>query len=98
MVCAECFPTELRNPIRFISKHGIAKIGEPAFLYSNLGVGLLGQALANRAGLNYTQLVSQEVTEPLGMKDTVVLLSAEQQSRFIAGHTADHRIAHAWDP
>ncbi len=31
------------------------------------------------------------------MKDTVVTLSAEQQSRFIEGHDGSHRPAHAWD-
>jgi CubicO group peptidase (beta-lactamase class C family) len=82
---------------RFLAKRGVAKAENPPFLYSNLGVGLLGQALANRAGMTYSNLISQQVTGPLGLKDTVVALSPEQQTRLIAGHLADHRVAHTWD-
>ncbi len=81
----------------FIAKHGVAKPADAGFLYSNLGFGLLGQALADRAGMPYPALLKQEVTEPLGLKDTTVALSADQLARFIPGHTADHQPAHAWD-
>lgn len=81
----------------FLTKHGVAKPADASFLYSNLGFGLLGQALADRAGVPYSQLLQNEITGPLGMKDTVVALSAEQQLRFITGHDAAHHPAHAWD-
>jgi CubicO group peptidase (beta-lactamase class C family) len=81
----------------FLASHGVAKPAAPQFLYSNLGVGLLGQALANRAGKNYAALLQQEIAGPLGLKDTVLSLSQEQQARFIQGHDAEHRPAHAWD-
>jgi len=81
----------------FVAQHGVAVPKNAPFLYSNLGVGLLGQALANRAGLSYAQLLEQEVTSPLELKDTVVSLTTEQQSRFIQGYTPEHRQAHAWD-
>jgi D-alanyl-D-alanine-carboxypeptidase/D-alanyl-D-alanine-endopeptidase len=81
----------------YLSDHGLQKVGSPAFLYSNLGVGLLGQALANRAGVPYATLVAQQITVPLGMPDTVIALSDAQRARFINGHAADHRVAHAWD-
>jgi D-alanyl-D-alanine-carboxypeptidase/D-alanyl-D-alanine-endopeptidase len=60
-------------------------------------VGLLGQALSNRAGVPYPALLAQQVTLPMGLRDTVVTLSAVQQGRFLEGHGADHRVAHAWD-
>ena len=82
---------------RFLAKHGVAKPASPQFLYSNLGVGLLGQALADRAGKSYPALLQEEVAGPLGMKDTVVSLSEEQKRRFIQGHDGEHRPAHAWD-
>jgi serine-type D-Ala-D-Ala carboxypeptidase/endopeptidase len=85
------------NLYQYISEHGLEKVGSPKFLYSNLGVGLLGQALSNRAGVPYPTLLAQQVTVPMGLRDTVVTLSAAQQGRFIEGHTADHRVAHAWD-
>jgi D-alanyl-D-alanine-carboxypeptidase/D-alanyl-D-alanine-endopeptidase len=85
------------NLYQYVSEHGLEKVGSPKFLYSNLGVGLLGQALSNRAGVSYPTLLAQQVTVPMGLRDTVVTLSAAQQRRFIEGHTADHRLAHAWD-
>ena len=81
----------------FLAFHGVSKPAAPQFLYSNLGFGLLGQALANRAGESYAALLQQEIAKPLGLKDTVVSLSPEQQVRFIEGHDADHRPAHAWN-
>ncbi|MBV8896604.1 MAG: beta-lactamase family protein [Acidobacteriaceae bacterium] len=69
----------------FIS-HGLSKPADATFLYSNLGVGLLGQVLADRAHTSYAELVKAEITAPLGLKDTAVDLSPEQWSRFIQGH------------
>jgi len=81
----------------FLAKQTVAKPADAGFLYSNLGFGLLGQALANRAGMPYPALLKSEVTDPLHLKDTIVSLTPEQQARFIPGHTGDHQPAHAWD-
>jgi serine-type D-Ala-D-Ala carboxypeptidase/endopeptidase len=81
----------------FLAKHGVAKPEKPEFLYSNFGFGLLGQALSVRAGMPYPALLKEQVLDPLAMHDTAVALSPEQQARFIAGHTADHKPALAWD-
>ena len=81
----------------YVAKHTVAKPAQTEFLYSNLGFGLLGQALSNRAGVPFADLLEQEVTGPLGLKDTVVSLSPEQQARFIPGHSSDHQPARAWD-
>jgi D-alanyl-D-alanine-carboxypeptidase/D-alanyl-D-alanine-endopeptidase len=98
-------PTDSSNPYAdyraadlyaFLTKHGVARPADAGFLYSNLGFGLLGQALAERAGTTYSELLQNEITGPLGMKDTVVALSAQQQLRFIAGHDGAHHPAHAW--
>ena len=85
------------NLYAFLSKHGVAKPEKPGFLYSNFGFGLLGQALSVRAGEPYPQLLKREVLDPLGMRDTAIALSLDQQARFIPGHTGDHKPAHAWD-
>lgn len=61
-------------------------IGEK-YEYSNLGVALLGHALALRAGTDYATLVRERILKPLGMNDTAIVLSADQQSRFAAGHS-----------
>jgi D-alanyl-D-alanine-carboxypeptidase/D-alanyl-D-alanine-endopeptidase len=62
-------PTDL---YAFLVKDGIEKPVNSPFLYSNLGMGLLGQALADRAGITYPELMKQQITGPLGLKDTVV--------------------------
>ncbi|HEV3332531.1 MAG TPA: serine hydrolase domain-containing protein [Bryobacteraceae bacterium] len=85
------------NLYAYVSKHGVAKPADATFEYSNLGVGLLGQALANRAGMSYPDLLEQEVTGPLGMSDTAVSLSPEQRSRFIQGNDGRNHPAPAWD-
>lgn len=81
----------------YIAKHGVALPPKPQFEYSNLGVGLLGQALADRAGVPYPELLHQQVTGPLGMNETVIAIPPALQSRFIQGYTPNHQPAHAWD-
>jgi CubicO group peptidase (beta-lactamase class C family) len=99
-------PTDPNNPYAdygapnlyaFVAKRGVAKPGNPSFLYSNLGFGLLGQALGVHSGMSYAVLLKEEVIDPLGLRDTTVSLSPAQQARFIAGHDEHHHPAHAWD-
>jgi D-alanyl-D-alanine-carboxypeptidase/D-alanyl-D-alanine-endopeptidase len=81
----------------FIAGHGVARPQKPEFGYSNVGVGLLGQALSERAKMTYEELLRKEITGPLGMRDTVVTLTPALRPRFIAGHDHDHKAAHAWE-
>lgn len=85
------------NLYAFVSNHGVAVPAGAAFLYSNLGFGLLGQALSVRAGQSYADLLRSEVTGPLGLNDTTIALSPAQLGRFLPGHDGEHRPAHAWD-
>jgi len=80
----------------FLQQQGLAKPADAGFLYSNLGMGLLGQALANRAGMSYAQLVTEEVTAPLHLADTTVALSGAQRAHLIQGYGADARPTHTW--
>jgi CubicO group peptidase (beta-lactamase class C family) len=64
------------NLYAFVAQHGVAKSADAGFLYSNLGFGLLGQALSVHSGLPYPTLLKEEVVDPLGLKDTTVSLSA----------------------
>jgi CubicO group peptidase (beta-lactamase class C family) len=59
--------------------------------YSNLGAGLLGQALARAAGQPYEKLVRQRICRPLGMGDTMVAPTGEQAARLATGHTRGGR-------
>lgn len=59
--------------------------------YSNLGAGLLGQALALRASSpSWGALVERRITTPLGMRETFVDVPAALVSRMATGH--DERI------
>jgi CubicO group peptidase (beta-lactamase class C family) len=81
----------------YLHEHGVAKPAGASFLYSNLGLGLLGQALANRFEHPYAELVHAQVLEPLELHDTTLSLSDPQLARFIPGHTAGGQAAPAWD-
>lgn len=84
------------NLYQFIAKQGVSRPANAGFGYSNLGVGLLGQALSNRAATSYPELLKMEITGPLGLQDTVVKLSPEQEKRFVQGYDPQHHPAHAW--
>ncbi|WP_228973104.1 serine hydrolase [Streptomyces sp. DH12] len=66
------------------------------FQYSNLGAGLLGLALARRAGTDYPSLVRREVCAPLGLADTVVTVGADRADRLARGHDGDGRPTRPW--
>jgi CubicO group peptidase (beta-lactamase class C family) len=55
--------------------------------YSNLGSGLLGEALARAAGQPYEELVRERICRPLGMPDTMITATGEQTARLATGHT-----------
>ncbi|MEV1333636.1 serine hydrolase domain-containing protein [Micromonospora costi] len=62
--------------------------------YSNLGMGLLGLALARRAGTTYANLVAEAVCRPLALADTGVTVDA---GRLAQGHTGRRRPTPRWD-
>jgi D-alanyl-D-alanine-carboxypeptidase/D-alanyl-D-alanine-endopeptidase len=53
--------------------------------YSNLGMSLLGHALARKAGMNYETLVVERICKPLGMTSTRVVPTAEMKARLAMG-------------
>ncbi len=81
----------------FIATQGVALPPNAPFGYSNLGVGLLGQALADRAGVAYPELVHGQITGPLGMHDTAIALTPALQARLLQGYDSDRQPAHVWD-
>jgi CubicO group peptidase (beta-lactamase class C family) len=63
--------------------------------YSNLGVGLLGHALAHRAGRDWADLVSERLCEPLGLVDTGVTVTSG--AARTGGHDRRGRPVPAWE-
>lgn len=81
----------------YLAGHGVARPEKPVFDYSNLGVGLLGHALANRAGSTYEALVRKTILDPLGMRETAIALSPALTKRFVPGHGEGGKAQRAWD-
>jgi len=74
--------------LAFIGKHVCGK-PYPRFLpVWQPRLCLLGLALANRAGTTYAALLKDEIADPLGLKDTTITLTPEQQLRLIAATTS----------
>jgi serine-type D-Ala-D-Ala carboxypeptidase/endopeptidase len=61
--------------------------------YSSIGFGLLGEALARRAGSTYEQLLRARLCEPLGLADTWVEPPPGVRERLLPGHTRRGRPA-----
>jgi serine-type D-Ala-D-Ala carboxypeptidase/endopeptidase len=81
----------------FLSHYTLKRdIGEK-YEYSNLAVGLLGHALALKAGMSYEQLVRTRVLEPLGMTSSSITLSESQKKRLAAGYDAALNPVKNWD-
>jgi CubicO group peptidase (beta-lactamase class C family) len=98
-------PADQRNPwvdyragdlYAYIHKRGVGRPENPRFLYSNIGFGVLGTALANRAGESYPDLVREEITGPLAMSDTAVLLPPDKAARMILGRDASDHPVRPW--
>ena len=54
--------------------------------YSNVGYGLLGLALANKAGTTYDALLDHRIIGPMRLNDTVLHPRGEATRRLAAGH------------
>jgi len=80
----------------FLNTHTLTRAPGAAYEYSNVGVGLLGLALARRAGTTYEALVRRHVLAPLGMTSTMITLSDLARARLAQG-SADGRPAANWD-
>ncbi|WP_082219394.1 serine hydrolase [Massilia sp. NR 4-1] len=86
-----------QNLYGFLADHRLKREIGATVEYSNVGVGLLGHALAQRARTDYATLVRQRVVEPLQMLDTVLALSPSQQARLATGHSESREPVLNWD-
>jgi CubicO group peptidase (beta-lactamase class C family) len=67
------------------------------YVYSNLGGGLLGHVLAQRAGMDYETLVRSRICDPLGMKSTRITLTPALKERLAVGHNSQMEPTKNWD-
>ena len=98
-------PDDVENPyadysgddlLRFLAAHELSRDPGATYEYSNLGAGLLGYALARRAGTSYERLVIERISAPLGMADTRITLTPGQRSRLAQGHSG-RKAVQGWD-
>jgi CubicO group peptidase (beta-lactamase class C family) len=99
-------PADPRNPYAdysverlyaFLSGHQLTRDVGTQYEYSNVGMGLLGHALARRAGKTYEELVTDRILKPLGMNDTAITLTPDMKRRLAQGFAFNGSRASNWD-
>jgi len=85
------------NLYEFLANYKLRRTPGSGYGYSNLGMGLLGQILADQANTDYPTLLRQKITEPLALSDTVLELNDDQKDRVAPGHDADLQPVANWD-
>jgi len=81
----------------FLSTYQIPRPPGEIYEYSNLGSGLLGHALARREEKDYEALIREMICRPLGLKDTSIALSPDQENRFAKGYDLEGNPVAHWD-
>lgn len=76
-----------KNSLNFdLNLYGPNEKKAGAWHYSNIGMGLLGQILAENKNLTYEELLKNEFTQKNNMTNTTVSLSKYQKIRFATPH------------
>ena len=81
----------------FLNGHTLRRDIGSQYEYSNLGMGLLGHALALKAGKSYFQLLDERVLAPLGMTDTRIEFTPDMRRRLAPGHNQGGAVVSNWD-
>lgn len=70
----------------FLSTYKLTRDIGSKYEYSNVGMALLGRALARRLGMDYKTLVRTRILEPLGMTDSGIDLPSDASHRMAIGY------------
>ena len=81
----------------FLSGYELTRDVGAEYEYSNLGMGLLGHALALKAGTSYEELVRRRILGPLGMRETAITLTPALRAKLAPGHDAEGQVVPNWD-
>ncbi len=99
-------PKDLNNPYAdytvqqlwdFLSHYTLPRDPGAEFEYSNLGVGLLGQALSRATGESYEAMERRMVWQPLGMTHTAITFTPWMKQHLAIGHDASGKVTANWD-
>jgi CubicO group peptidase (beta-lactamase class C family) len=66
------------------------------YKYSNAGIGLLSYLVATATGKTWEEQINSEILQPLGMADTTLRPTPEQQRRLAQGHNRAGQDAPRW--
>jgi len=66
------------------------------YKYSNAGIGLLSYLVATATGKTWEEQLNSEILEPLGMADTTLRPTTEQQRQLAEGHNRAGQDAPRW--
>ncbi|MFV2044941.1 MAG: serine hydrolase domain-containing protein [Thermoanaerobaculales bacterium] len=85
--------------LRYLSKHPpqLRRVEARRVSYSNLGMALLGTLLARKLDLSYEAAIVGRICEPLGMMDTGIQLTPDQERRLAAPHNPRGKRVRNWD-
>lgn len=98
-------PADLGNPYAdygrdrlkaFLAGYRLPRDPGAAYEYSNLGFGLLGDALAQHAKLSWGELLQRDVLAPLDMHSTGTVLTPALRARLAPGHDEQGQPAKHW--
>lgn len=81
----------------FLASYTLPRAIGAQYEYSNLGFGLLGLALAHKAGMSYEELVTNRILRPLGMHETAATLTSSMRQRLAPGHDTNGDPIANWD-
>lgn len=76
---------------RLVARESPRRAPNKRVRYSSMAVGLLGDALATRAGRPYEELVADRVLVPLGMDSTGTTVPPQASVRLLPGHSRTGR-------
>ncbi len=67
------------------------------YVYSNLGMGLLGSLLARRLSSSYEQATREYISAPLHLSNTGIALTPVQRTHLVTPHTESGKVAPLWE-
>jgi len=77
-------------------KHVLSLPPGAFFNYSNAGMALLGNLVADMNGMSYYELVDQNILSKLHMRDTYLEIRPEDSYRFASGHSRRGKPVEHW--
>lgn len=80
----------------FLADHELQREPGSAFEYSNLGVAVVGHILEEQYGMEYDQVIREQIATPLDMKSTGIYLASADSSRYTQGHFNGNIVPY-WD-